>query len=223
MALAFGARFIAAPQINPFSFASTMIPPIPPSPTASSSANSTPPSSSSSPADFSRGNSFFYGVQGCNDNLQSTPPVLKEVLKVLEAKTKFFKPNEIIIYPVSLPSLARNDNLVNSDIKINNNFLPEDSFVVMGSLMVKQFIESESPDTNILHVKLFDNIENNLKSLKERVETLLVSTDGQRLIVNLETNEKTEIQLIAKVVTDGHLLAKYIKKSRVLNITMKIS
>lgn len=50
-----GARFIAAPQENPFSYASTMVPP------NTASADNTVKEGQ----DFSRGNSFVYAVQGC--------------------------------------------------------------------------------------------------------------------------------------------------------------
>lgn len=91
-----GASLILLPQENPFSFASTLIPP-----------KTKWASKGEEPTEFSRGNSYFYGVQYCdklrrkriNVNIEEKSRILGSLINYLTQKIDLSQLTESLVLP----------------------------------------------------------------------------------------------------------------------------
>jgi hypothetical protein len=99
-----GASLILLPQENPFSFASTLIPP-----------KTQWGSKGAEPTEFSRGNSYFYGVQHCdklrrkriNVNIEEKSRILGSLINYLTQKIDISQLTESLVTPSIQFELAK--------------------------------------------------------------------------------------------------------------------
>jgi len=197
-----GSNFIAAHSENPFSFASTLIPP-----------NATPSTSSS---EYSRGNAFCYAVQGHSSSRRVNVLKKGNDLEKLQALMKILREKQAtelsnLVYTVASTSWWKTED----DQAVQPPPTPPQLLRNSSQPMVVQTVEIV-PETGIylLHVVIPIPLLTSPNALD-----VFVSDDASTVEIFVEGEKELVISLQRKLVDKDNLKAKLAKKKGILTLS----